>query len=261
MSIATCLTFTNKCVNLYMRLGILDPKSLQLTSLSHFLNECFYRSIKMTEEIWRDIDGWIGLYQISNLGRVRSLDGFQFHEEGGLMKKMGQILKCNKQPAGYSQCLFNRFGRKKTNLVHRLVAKAFPEICGEWFDGCVVDHIDTIRDNNRAENLRVCTHHENNMNPITRQRYHDMQIGKKKNYPVWNKGKKLPHLSGEKSSRSRPILQYTKDGESVKRWANTSIAGDTLGIARTSITNCLTGLSNTAKGFVWKYESEVKNVN
>ena len=162
------------------------------------------------KEIWRDIDNWKGFYQVSNLGRVRSLDGFQFHEEGGLMKKKGQILKSAKnKKTGYLICSFKRFGRTKTNLVHRLVAKAFPEICGEWFENCVVDHIDTVRDNNIAENLRIVTHHENNMNPITRQKYHDMQIGKKKNYPVWNKGLKLPHLSGENSKRSRAILQFS----------------------------------------------------
>ena len=207
MSIAGYLTFSTKCDNMYVRLGAVHPKRLQLTILSHWINECFYRSIKMAEEIWRDIEDWVGLYQVSNLGRVRSVDGFQYHEEGGLIKKKGKMLKCGKSPCGYIQCIFSRFGRKKTNLVHRLVAKAFPEICGKWFEGCVVDHIDTVRDNNNAENLRVCTHHENNMNPITRKKYHDMQVGKKKNFIIWNKGKKLPQLSGEKSGRSRPIFQ------------------------------------------------------
>ena len=256
MSIASCLTFPSLCDNTSMRLGNLDPKSLQLTSLSQFFNECFYRSIKMTEEIWRDVEDWIGLYQVSNLGRVRSLDGVQFHEEGGLMRKKGQLIKGCKQKTGYPTCIFNRFGRKKTVLIHRVVAKAFPEICGKWFDGCVIDHIDTVRDNNVATNLRVCTHHENNMNPITRQKYHNTQIGKKKNYPAWNKGKKLPHFSGENSGRSRPILQYTKDGEFIKRWENTSIAADTNGWARTSITNALTGYSKYAHGYIFKYEED-----
>lgn len=212
-------------------------------------------------EVWRDIEDWEGLYQVSNLGRVRSLDGFQYHEEGGFAKKRGQIISlCKNKKTGYLSCTFKRFSKNKTNLIHRLVAKAFPEICGEWFDGCVVDHIDTVRDNNKAENLRVCTHHENNMNPITRKKYHDMQIGKKKNYSAWNKGKKLPQLSGENSGRSRAILQFNKDGTFIRKWINTSIAGDTLGISKTSITNCLSGISKTAFGCVWKYESEVKNV-
>lgn len=212
------------------------------------------------EEVWRDVKDWEGLYQVSNLGRIRSLDGVQFHEEGGLMKKKGQIIKSRNSKCGYPQCFFNRFGNKKTVLVHRIVAKAFPEICGEWFDGCVVDHIDTIRTNNNATNLRVCTHHENNMNPITRKKYHDMQIGKKKNYPAWNKGLKLPELSGENSGRSRAILQFSLNGDFIKRWVNTAIAGDTLGISRTAITNCLSGLSKTAKKYIWKYETEANNV-
>lgn len=212
-------------------------------------------------EIWRDIDNWEGFYQVSNLGRVRSLDGFQFHEEGGLIKKKGQILKSGKNKnTGYLSCTFQRFGRKKTNLVHRLVAKAFPDICGEWFEGCVIDHLDTIRENNNAENLRVVTHHENNMNPITRQKYHDMQIGKKKNQPAWNKGLKLPQFSGKNSKRSKPILQFTLNNEFIKRWDNAVIAADTMGISRTSITNCLTGYSKKANNFIWKYEREVSLV-
>ena len=206
-------------------------------------------------EIWRDIDGWEGLYQVSNLGRVRSLDGVQYHEEGGLMQKKGQILKCKKnKKTGYVNCFLNRFGRKKTYLVHRLVAKSFQDICGNWFDDCVIDHIDTKRDNNVAYNLRVCTHHENNMNPITRKRYSEMQKGKKKNYPVWNKGKKLSNLSGANSPRSRVILQLELDGSVIREWVNTAIAGDTLGISRTSITNCLTGRTKTANKSKWKYK-------
>lgn len=218
--------------------------------------------MSIAQEIWRDIDDWKGFYQVSNLGRVRSLDGVQFHEEGGLIKKRGQMLKpCKNKKTGYLICIFQRFKKKKNNLVHRLVAKAFPEICGEWFEDCVVDHIDTIRDNNKAENLRVVTHHENNMNPITRKKYHDMQIGKKKEKPAWNKGLKLPQLSGENSKRSKTILQFSKNGDFIKKWVNTSLAADTLGIARTSITNCLVGRSQSANNFLWKYESEVPFVD
>lgn len=57
--------------------------------------------------------------------------------------------------------------------MHRLVAKAFPEICGEWFEGCVVDHINTVKDDNRAVNLKVCTQKENCNNELTRKNISD----------------------------------------------------------------------------------------
>ena len=57
-----------------------------------------------------------------------------------------------------------------TYRVHRLIAKAFPEICGEWFEGAVVDHINGNCLDNRAVNLRVCTSKENSNNPITLER-------------------------------------------------------------------------------------------
>ena len=60
--------------------------------------------------------------------------------------------------------------------------------------------------------------------------------------------------------RSLDGFQFNKDGTFIRKWINTSIAGDTLGISKTSITKCLSGISKTAFGCVWKYESEVKNV-
>lgn len=55
----------------------------------------------------------------------------------------------------------------KVQQVHVCVAKAFPEICGEWFEGCAVDHLNTIRTDNRAENLKVGTYKDNSNNPLT----------------------------------------------------------------------------------------------
>lgn len=210
----------------------------------------------MTIEIWKDIVGYEGYYQVSNLGNVRSLDRLVKHPKGGDKLVNGKILKSKSydEKKSYPSVMLNKNGERKTFNVHRLVARAFPEVCGEWFDGCCVDHIDTNHGNNNCKNLRICTHHENNMNPITRKKYHDMQVGKKKNFTIWNKGIKLPQLSGENSGRSRAILQFDMCGNFIAEWVNTTSAAESIGIARTSITNCLVGRSKNAFGCLWKYK-------
>lgn len=118
------------------------------------------------EEIWRDIENFEGQYQISNFGNIRQLHHFMKWANGHIKE--------------YSEELYDKIGSNGNYLnvrlpghreyIHRVVAKAFPEICGEWFDSCEIDHIDTNKLNNRADNLRVCTRKENMNNPLTVQR-------------------------------------------------------------------------------------------
>lgn len=69
-----------------------------------------------------------------------------------------------------SVCLCKDGVVKRVKISH-LVAKAFPEICGYWFNGCEVDHIDTNRLNNNAYNLRVTDRKGNMKNPVTRDNF------------------------------------------------------------------------------------------
>lgn len=95
-------------------------------------------------------------YEVSNYGNVRSL-------HFGKKKNLVPYLTKN----GYWHFHTSINGKLKNLSIARSVAKAFPEICGEWFEGCTVDHIDTNKDNNNATNLRVCTLKENKRNPLT----------------------------------------------------------------------------------------------
>lgn len=107
--------------------------------------------------VWRDVVGYEGHYIVSNQGEVISL-------------KYGKrkVLKQTLSPRGYCRVRLRLNGTDKyVSNVGRLVAQAFPEICGEWFDGCTVDHINTIKTDNRAINLRVVTIAENISNPLT----------------------------------------------------------------------------------------------
>ena len=103
----------------------------------------------MTEE-FVDIEGYEGLYQVSNLGRVKSLVRHHGTDE--------RILKCAPCAGGYRFVGLMRNGKKTSTLMHRLVAKAFVPAVE---DKDVVNHIDGIKHNNDASNLEWCTQKEN----------------------------------------------------------------------------------------------------
>ena len=105
------------------------------------------------EETWRDIEGYKNLYQVSNLGRVKSFD----RVDSIGRKKNGIVLSNNKTNGnGYKIVSLHNNGVKKNKYVHRLVAYAFIEGSNER-----VDHINNDKSDNRAENLQFLTHREN----------------------------------------------------------------------------------------------------
>lgn len=107
-------------------------------------------------------------YSVSNLGNVRN------DKTGKILKKLGN---------GKGYVKVRLFGGSKDDYIHigihRLVAFAFQDICGEYKDGLQVDHINTIRDDNRAENLRWVTPSENRLNPISNERFIKSNSGEK----------------------------------------------------------------------------------
>lgn len=110
------------------------------------------------EEIWRDIEGYEGIYQVSNIGRVRSLN----YNKTGKVK----LMKPYVEKSGYRGVTL----KGKRYRVHRLVAKAFVE---GYFEGAVVDHIIPVSNGgtDEATNLRWVTPLENNNNELTKQKF------------------------------------------------------------------------------------------
>lgn len=124
-------------------------------------------------EKWKDIKGYEGLYQVSNLGRVRSLDrSIKVNNSCSRVYK-GKILKGNLGTNGYLYVILSKDGVCKTKYIHNLVAPTFHN----RIEGYDVDHINSIKTDNRSDNLRYITHFEN-ASRATKGKYKDNSMEK-----------------------------------------------------------------------------------
>lgn len=181
----------------------------------------------MIEEVWKDIKGYEGMYQVSNTGKIKSLKRIDC---AGKIRT-GNILQPNKLKKGYLRIGLNKNGIRERFMVHRLVAEAFiPNPENKPF----IDHINTIKDDNRVENLRWVTNQENCNNPITLEKYSNCRKG-------------LDNYS------SIPILQFTLNGKLKALFINSKDAENKTGINDTCIRNCYNNIRGrkTAGGYKW----------
>lgn len=145
-------------------------------------------------EEWKDITGFEGLYQISNFGRVKSLE--RMSKQKHLLEE--KILSITHATAGYCDVSLFKDGVRYHKKPHRLVAEAFipnPNHLPE------VDHIDANKDNNRVDNLRWVTHIENCANPLRTEILRKI-----------NKGKKP---TPEQIEKQKVKINVIKDGEII----------------------------------------------
>ena len=193
--------------------------------------------VKIMDEVWKDIDGFYGLYQISNYGNVKSLARYTAQNHWIDEK----ILNINHSQGGYCDVSLYKNGKRYHRKLHRLVAEAFipnPNNLPE------VDHIDTNKDNNRVDNLRWCTHSENHLNPITVELKRKLNIGKKMS-------------EEQRKKQCRPISVF-KDGEFVYTFESCAemdkLSKEILGIKLWSVyaTKVINGEMPTYHGFTFK---------
>ena len=186
------------------------------------------------EEIWKDIKGYEGLYQVSNLGKVKSLERVFVDKIGHRQHIKGRILKLTPDYRGYLLVsLCDNSGKKKTLRVHRLVCEAFHENPQNKPE---VNHINEDKLDNQACNLEWVTSKENS-NHGTR----NARIGK-----------------ANAKALSKPVGQYTRDGKLIKVWQSTMEVERQLGFDNSSISKVARGKLKTAYGYGWKYIKEGK---
>lgn len=180
------------------------------------------------KEVWKDIDGWEGQYQISNLGRVKSLPK-KLHR--GMTKE--RIMKSTNNGSDYFIVGFRNGNRRKSYLVHRLVAKAFipnPKNKEE------VNHIDGNKQNNIYTNLEWTTKQENINH-------------------AWRTGLS----SMEKLDVVRiKVDQFTEDGRYITTYNSMSEAEKATRASVGEIGKCCRGLAYHSGGYRWRFSDGTK---
>ena len=171
----------------------------------------------MINELWKSVKGYEGLYEVSDKGRVRRVDG--------------KVLKQQTSQFGYKVIKLNKNGKSKGYFVHRLVAEAF--ISKPTKAQCV-NHIDECKTNNNVDNLEWVTYHENNYHGTARKRISET----------------LHKYYEENGHHCRKPVRCI---ETDRIYSGVRVAGRELGINRGSLSSCLNGNRRTAGGFHWEF--------
>lgn len=119
--------------------------------------------MRIVAEEWRAIEGYEGLYEVSDQGRVRSMDRMVPCRWGGTMMRRGVARNGSKAPNGYLRVDLYRDGVVKYHAIHRLVANAFCEVVGS---AETVNHKNGLKRDNRAVNLEWTSQSENSRHAI-----------------------------------------------------------------------------------------------
>ena len=184
----------------------------------------------MENEIWKDIQGYEGLYQISNLGRVRSIDrivGYRYKGKQRVYK--GRILK-QMTRNGYLYVSLSKENVLKQKNIHRLVANAFLPNPSKL---PIINHIDENKKNNMVSNLEWCTGAYNTK---------------------YGSGRKK-----QAESQQKVVLQYDRNGNLLNQYPSVTIAALQNGYNLKTVSQCCRGCTKSAYNYIWKYKYDIQS--
>lgn len=186
------------------------------------------------EEIWKDIKGYEGLYQVSNKGNIKSLDrttGIKKHGIHRLKEKILKPIKCGK----YYQIYLCKDNKAKSFYIHRLVGENFIDNIKCYTD---INHKDGNTHNNNVENLEWCT------------RSYNIEHS----YKVLKRKVNVNGLIEYREKHKRKVNQYDLDDNFIKQWNYIKEAENFLNIKSIGkISECCNNKRKSAFGYKWKY--------
>ena len=186
------------------------------------------------QEIWKDIEYYEGIYQVSNLGNIRSLTR-KVKTFNGFRTSKGQILKPIKTKNGYCRIDLRLNQKHNYFLIHRLVAQTFIPNPNNY--PCI-NHKDNNPLNNNVNNLEWCTQSYN-------VKYSYTNGNAKPTSGCFKKGC-IPY-------NLKKVSQYDKEGNLINTYDSVKLAAKSIKQTPTSIFNCLAGRTKYTAGCIWRY--------
>tara|TARA_R110000823_G_C15866239_1_gene493712 strand:- start:463 stop:981 length:519 start_codon:yes stop_codon:yes gene_type:complete len=162
-------------------------------------------------EIWKDVVGYEGVYQVSNLGSVKSLTRIVTCKKGNKKLIKGIIKNQSLNYKRYLNTNLSKGGKNKTKRIHQLVAEAFlnHKPCGHKL---VVDHINNVKTDNRLENLQVISHRENSSK--------DKKGSSEYTGVSWNKRAKKWKVSLKSNGKEKHLGYFTDELKASEAYQN-----------------------------------------
>ena len=208
------------------------------------------------EEIWKDIEGYEGLYQVSNFGNVKSVKRVVKRANSTNLSVKERLLKERPNHKGYKMVSLSKNGKGKFCTIHRLVAKAFipnPQNLPQ------VNHKDEDKMNNHADNLEWCTN-KYNINYNNGAAIKRGVKTKREKYDWKEVCEKILETKTKNNVYTRPIPvnQFTWDGVFIKRFRSSEQVSRELGIYGTH--RVAQGLNRHAGGYIWLFDEDVDKI-
>lgn len=228
--------------------------------------------VDLPNEEWRDVEGYEGFYQVSNLGRARSLDRYINNGKFERLIK-GRLMKFFYDKDGYAKVSLCKNNSNKNPFVHRLVSKAFIPNPNNY--PCI-NHKNEVKSDNRVENLEWCTHQYNTTyGGGIRRRIENTDFKKRtqntdyaKRSANTNYAKRTANTDWDSlckklinnPKKSKPILQFDLQGNFIKEFPS-AMQCEREGFCHSNVVKCCKNKfhklgNNKYKGYIWKYKDD-----